>query len=279
MGDTVETTEPVVEQQEDTHVIRDGDFLASPDNQDASNDNASSEDAAPTPEPSEEKPAEETYEQKVERHAKSISDKSLQTYQDKAVTDGKTISDQASEIAQLKLDAQTRTWDNGIDSVFKEDMSDIGEEGANKRKATLEGMKAEVLEVRNKEVKINQAMALLGNVELEPLLKSLGVKTLEEGANYLSGAHLKIMAMTDVDEMMNPDRPKEDKVRDAYIQKLSGAANQTDYNNIKEIIRETIVSKAKPSIPAGTHQGGGGVPYDPNNPTASVSAAFEKYKK
>jgi hypothetical protein len=245
----------------------------STDEQDASKNTETEKETAEAPEEKDEETPEqeetpekeeqeESLEDKAKRYGQSFADKALKTYQQKDAEKTRLLAEQEKRIAELTRIANAKEWDKATLDLFEEESETLGEEKAVKNKAHREALKKQVMEYQENAEKVKQVASLLGDVDLETHLKSLGKPNLKDAVNFLNVAAKTQQARETAWAIEFPeDKEKLAKVQ-ATVDRLMKAQDMTHFDLIVDSIKaERKGTKAK-QVLSGTRQDGGGAKID-----------------
>jgi len=251
---------------------------------DTSNTNADAEQEKPEDQDQEEpdagkedKEQEESLDQKVNRLAKSIADKSMKTYQAKDAA-------QSRRIAELEAELTSRAFDRDTALYLKDETEELGEDEAAANKTARERVKAKVLEYQKNNATVTALLNRIGASNLEgvnALLKELDVENLDKGIAVLNTAHRDQRAMLDVHALLfSEDKAKIEKVK-TLVKRFEKANDNEDYEMILEVIKAEIKGTAnrqrKPD--SGRNAGSGGLNFRNLSPEEKIARGLKEEMK
>lgn len=198
----------------------------------------------------EEKEPEETIEEKIDRLAQSKKDKELKSVY-------KEMDGLKTRNAELEDQLSDKIWDRETQSLFNEDVENLGEEEAQRRKVQREQLKGEVKTFRTNARKVETTLTKIGDADMDAVLKDLEVPNLVEGINKLSFNARNQKAREEIWRLVFPeDKQKVERVT-ALVKKFEKAQDSEDFEIILEGIKESV--KGKSFIPdSGTRESGRG---------------------
>jgi len=197
---------------------------------------------------------EETFEDKVTRLAQSMKDKELKPVY-------KENTDLKAKISDLENQLNDKVWDRHLQSLFNDDVDNLGEDDAKIKQSDRQKVAGQVKEFRLKQVQVEKAEA-----ELKDKLPKLGVIERDQKAR------------NDLWTLLFPEDKEKIAQLSTYLKKFEKAKDWDDYDLIIEGIRETIKGKQKPFVPDSS-QGSGGGTHLSDSPEDKVTRALEKLKK
>lgn len=234
----------------------------STEDQDTSNTADSSEEDE-SPEKTEDKESEETEEEtfdaKLSRMAKSMSDKSIKTYQQKD-------AEQTKRIQELEEQLDDRLWNLAIDDLFNEESDSEGEEIAQKRKEARQAVQKKYVEFKRNEARINKLMLELDERE----------STLNDAERTQMAREKYWLAL------FLEDKKKVEKLNKALEKdkaKILKTEDEEDLEIIVESFRSNVKSGEKKYKPDESRQEGTGIDWTKLSAAEKVARGLEKEKK
>uniref|UniRef100_A0A6M3IVF4 Uncharacterized protein n=1 Tax=viral metagenome TaxID=1070528 RepID=A0A6M3IVF4_9ZZZZ len=221
-----------------------------PEPEDETSEPESTEEETEPEEEKEEKEPEESFEQKLDRLAQAKKDKELKPlYKER---DGLR-----TRVTELEGQLNDKIWDRELQSLFNEDVENLGEDEAEKRKANRAKIAEQVKDFRQKSNSVENTIKKLGNADLDGILKDLDVSNLDEGINKLGVNIRDYKARSEVWKLLFPeDKQKVEKVEE-LVKKFAKAQDPDDFEIILESIKESTKSKQEKFVPDSGKQAGG----------------------
>lgn len=195
----------------------------------------STEEETESEEEPKEKEPEESIEDKVTRLAQSMKDKELKSVY-------KEMEGYKTKVGELESQLNDKIWDRELQTLFNEDVENLGEDEAKTRKANREKVAEQVREYRLKSAEVEKAKK-----QLEEQMPKLGIIERTQKARG------------DLWGLLFPEDKEKVAQLNKLITKFDKAQDWDDYEIIFEGIKATVKGKENSFVPDSSKSSGGGI--------------------
>jgi len=182
------------------------------------------------------------FEKRVQALAKSIADKTTRTLE-------RQRNDLQQKVTELETELNDRTWNRELQALFNEDTENLGEEEANKRKASRERLYAEIKKYRENDAKVRQMAEKLGTPDIEGILKELNSPNLSEAINKLSLAVRDTTIRNRLWKLIFPEDKDKLTQFDKYMEKFTKTRDWDEVEIVFGGIEEGLKGKKQSHVP------------------------------
>jgi len=182
------------------------------------------------------------FEKRVQALAKSIADKTTKTLE-------RQRNDLQQKVTELETELNDRTWNRELQALFNEDTETLGEEEANKRKASRERLYAEIKKYRENDAKVRQMAEKLGTPDIEGILKELNSPNLSEAINKLSLAVRDTTIRNRLWKLIFPEDKDKLTQFDKYMEKFTKTRDWDEVEIVFGGIEEGLKGKKQSHVP------------------------------